>query len=76
MEVYHILPVNDLKPHLDTSKIGNKSVIEGEVRDVVYSMCECKPVVEYLENDHVIIVHNSFDGREGVEWMNEILNTQ
>lgn len=34
--------------------------------------CECKPVPK-LENGRLIIVHNSLDGREGVEWANEIL---
>ena len=35
------------------------------------STCKCQPsVIE--ENGELIIVHNSFDGREGVEWVNEI----
>lgn len=35
--------------------------------------CECEPKVIH-ENGNMIVVHNSFDGREGVEWANEILN--
>jgi hypothetical protein len=35
--------------------------------------CKCEPRVLY-ENGEMIIVHNSFDGREGVEIANEILN--
>lgn len=35
--------------------------------------CKCDPKVIH-ENGNMIIVHNSFDGREGVEWVNEILN--
>jgi len=35
--------------------------------------CSCHPEIQ-TENGNVIIVHNSFDGREGVEWTNEILN--
>ena len=27
-------------------------------------------------NSEIIVVHNAFDGREGVEWANEILNLQ
>lgn len=34
--------------------------------------CECKPIVEH-EGGNIIVIHNSFDGREGVEWANEIL---
>ena len=28
------------------------------------STCECCPTVEILENGDLIIIHNSFDGRE------------
>lgn len=35
--------------------------------------CKCEPTVLH-ENGNMIIVHNSFDGREGIEWTNEILN--
>jgi hypothetical protein len=34
--------------------------------------CKCEPRVVH-ENGEMIIVHNSFDGREGVEIANEIL---
>lgn len=37
------------------------------------STCKCIPLV-YLENGEIIIVHSSFDGREYVEQVNEILN--
>lgn len=36
-------------------------------------ICACLPEVKY-ENGNMIIVHNSYDGREGIEWTNEILN--
>ena len=35
--------------------------------------CKCEPKVIY-ENGEMIVIHNSFDGREGVEITNEILN--
>jgi len=35
--------------------------------------CKCKPKIDVLE-DRVLIIHNSFDGREAVEWSNEIIN--
>ena len=35
--------------------------------------CKCEPsVIE--ENGELIVVHNSFDGREGFEWTEEILH--
>ena len=33
--------------------------------------CKCDPRVIY-ENGDMIVVHNSFDGREGIEWLNEV----
>ena len=35
--------------------------------------CHCKPTIS-IEGFNMVCVHNSFDGREGVEWTNEILN--
>lgn len=35
--------------------------------------CKCKPKIDVLE-DRILIIHNSFDGREAVEWANEIIN--
>lgn len=35
-------------------------------------ICPCLPEVKN-EGGNMIIIHNSFDGREGVEWANEIL---
>lgn len=37
------------------------------------STCECVPRIE-VENGEMILIHNSFDGREGLEKANEILN--
>lgn len=34
--------------------------------------CKCNPTIKKL-SDRILIVHNSFDGREAVEWSNEIL---
>jgi len=35
--------------------------------------CACKPRVEFI-NGEMLIIHNSFDGRELEEQINEILN--
>src|SRR5690606_36083857 len=45
----NILPVNDLKEHIESS------------------ICECNPRVEFDENGEMIIIHNSYDGREWIE---------
>lgn len=37
-------------------------------------LCKCNPEIE-VENGNLIIVHNSYDGRDGVELENEILKT-
>jgi hypothetical protein len=37
------------------------------------STCKCLPNSEIVENGDLLIVHNSFDNREIIEWVNEIL---
>jgi hypothetical protein len=54
IQIYHILPRNDIEEH---SECGD---------------CKCNPRIEKL-SDRVLIIHNSFDGREAVELANEIL---
>ena len=55
----HVYPLDDIKEH-DTSDTGNT--------------CECEPNVIIEQDSEIVVVHNSFDGREGVEWANEIIN--
>jgi len=44
--IWHILPINDLKEHIELTT------------------CECEPKVEFQPNGDMLIIHNSFDGRE------------
>lgn len=44
-----------------------------EQHDLEGTQCKCNPKVIIEPNAKIIIVHNSFDGREGVELANEIL---
>lgn len=37
------------------------------------STCHCDPAIETV-NQNIIFIHNSYDGREGVEIVSEILN--
>lgn len=48
--------------------------VNDEVEHVESYKCPCHPKVDIVEQD-IIVIHNSFDGREGVEWANEILNS-
>ena len=61
---YHVFPTNDLKEHL----LKAFYPVVGDP----YCPCECNPRLQVEENG-LIFIHNSFDGREGVEWVNEIL---
>jgi len=64
-KVYHVYPRNDLEEHYLECvypAIGSP-----------YCPCKCDPQFKE-EGDGLLIVHNSFDGREGVEIANEILN--
>jgi hypothetical protein len=54
----HVYPLDDLKEH-DITETGNT--------------CECDPQVIIESDSSIIVVHNSFDGREGVEWFNELM---
>lgn len=68
-DIYHVHPVSDTEDHILKCDF---MVAEGV--HVVYCMCKCNPTFKE-ENSSLIVVHNSFDGREGVEEANEILNS-
>lgn len=64
-KVYHVYPTNDLHEHIlqcEYPPIG-----------APFCPCNCEPIWKE-EGEGLLIIHNSFDGREGVEWANEILN--
>lgn len=41
---------------------------------VEVSTCACEPKIISLDEGDIMVVHNSYDGREAVEWANEIIN--
>jgi len=45
-----------------------------EEHDLEGTQCKCNPKVIIEPDAEIIVVHNSFDGREGVEWAEEVLN--
>ena len=64
--IQHVVPLNDLEDH------------DAECMHRPYGFhplchCKCNPRHEVV-GEGMVVVHNSFDGREGVEWANEILN--
>lgn len=63
--IQHIYPVNDTYEH----DLFCNFPLNGLPR----CPCICNPEHREYENGAMIVVHNSFDGREGVEWVNEIL---
>lgn len=46
-----------------------------DLKEHTESGCECNPMVNVQENGDILMLHNSYDGREGLELANEILNT-
>jgi hypothetical protein len=71
-QIHHVYPVNDEKKHLlECERV--------DTDDLPYCACRCRPTHQEVGNaiqgiTGLIVIHNSFDGREGVEWANEIIN--
>lgn len=70
-KVYHVYPLNDLKEH--TLECSDKETVFLANELMPLCKCECLPEHKTENGESLIIVHNSFDGREGVEWTNEVL---
>jgi hypothetical protein len=70
-KINHVYHVDDIKEHHLWSDF--------RAGQLPSCKCECHPEHKELCPDEsgeptaMVIVHNSFDGREGVEWANEIL---
>lgn len=50
MEYEMVLPVNDIREHLESDLA-----------------CPCNPIWEVLPSGNLVLIHNSFDGRELME---------
>jgi hypothetical protein len=66
-KVIHIYPKNEEDDHV----IFLTYPVIGEP----YSECKCEPWFKPAENGHTLVIHASFNGREGLEWANDILNS-
>jgi hypothetical protein len=66
--VKHVIPVNDSGKHVEESLYGAFIFKK-------YPVCPCSCKPRLLEDGGgPIFVHNSFDGREGIEWTKDILS--
>ena len=65
-KVFHVYPVNDLEEHY----------LECVYPAIGHPYCPCKCNPEFKEEgDGLLIVHNSFDGREVFEQAAEMITT-
>lgn len=79
--IWHVFPVDDepghsLESEWKTIEFGYIKPDGSVARDIdqwLICKCSCKPSPQEQENGSIIVIHNSFDGREGLEWINEIL---
>lgn len=67
----HVYPMNDLKAHYLESVDARLDGFSDDVSPTC--TCLCNPRKEKREDGVWVIIHNSFDGREGVEIASEIL---
>lgn len=69
--IWHVYPNNDLKEHITNCDGYNAGGLKA------FCQCECKPEHRLVDESGIptgiLVIHNSFDGREGLEWANEIL---
>jgi len=68
--IRHVIPLDDEHEHEDVSYwFADKNLDQ-------FPECHCKccPKREYnVDKDTWLFIHSSFDGREALEWANEIL---
>ena len=65
--VIQVIPLDDQGGHTEDVKWESLPFDDRPI-----SRCICGASTK-VENNKYIIIHRSFDGREGVEWVNEIL---
>lgn len=82
--IWHVYPINDTIKHELTTELLHipEQALTDETKEIAYRpaedriicRCNCLPIIQKQSSGGIIVIHNSFDGREGVEWTNEILN--
>lgn len=79
-KIWHVYPVNDLKDHnldsewrtIEYGSFSDDGSMRHNIEQRLICKCSCGPAYREQPNGAVIVVHNSFDGREGLEWFKEI----
>jgi len=66
-KVIHIYPIDEENEHV--------IFLTYPVLGDPYSECKCEPWFKPAENGCTLVIHASFNGREGLEWANDILNS-
>lgn len=70
--IVHVIPLGDDQEHYE--EVVMVSLPDANLFDEApVSGCPCGARREASKNGGWIIIHNSFDGREGLEWANQIL---
>lgn len=56
--IFHVSPINDLNEHILKCEFPTDGL--------PYCRCPCNPAYQ-IEGEGVLVIHNSFDGREVLE---------
>lgn len=78
--IWHVYPVNDINEHITEAEwktiefgyFDHDGKPKSNIDQRLVCKCKCGPAYKEQPNGAIIVVHNSFDGREGLEWVNEI----
>lgn len=74
-EIVNVIPLNDSKQHYDGLSWTDET--DTYHSPIPKSICSCNPRREYIsETGRWMFIHNSFDGREGLEWATQILKNE
>lgn len=78
--IWHVYPIGDAEEHILDTKwrtieygyVDDYGRAQHAVEQRLFTLCKCGAAIQEEENGF-IVVHNSFDGREGLEAVAEIL---
>lgn len=69
--IQHVIPIQDIKPHSEHVVYSYQQYMGDRTPD--YCSCSCNPTMIPDDAGGYIFVHSTFDGREAIEEVNEIL---
>lgn len=71
---WEVIPIDEYIHVVPKDDTGDHSTLLEWVGLIYMFTCKCGVRLKF-EKDKTIVIHSSFDGREGVEWAAEILAT-